>query len=592
MDVIPETSNVTLARKNDKTTWRWDIIFNVLLLSPLLEEGLRCVHNEIFSLVLAFSEFLLSGQYFKLFFHLMMGGCHHLFGFIPSVCVHFSWNLYILLSTRDYIRGDRLEVGYGSLSHLLQMGGGTLSRRRAGMFIPMSNCVALSKIRLIDNVAMCFSKWCCRKNTEIKKHTLKQKQGKKPPKGGKNNNKNSQKKKGSLGRSLLTSGLGSLGALLGPAGAGVGSSLGGWASDLLGMGDYKVNHNSLEDMQGVPNMHRGQHSIRVKHKEALGDISGSTGFALRKFVIQPGSSVTFPWLSNVACMFQSYKIHGLAFEFVSTSADALNSVNTALGSVIMATNYNVALPDFLSKVEMECTEFSCITRPSRNLMHLVECDPKLQVSDHLYLRSGEVPVGQDLQFYDWGNFYLATVGMQAAATIGELWVTYDIEFFKPRIISGGQWPGEYTRINNGPYTSNVNVLGDIQTTPKGSLGITVTAGGVGFQRLQFPPSITSGKFFVMVEWDGTATAAITIPAISASNLAAGPNQWNLGTASDFSVPAAGNVARRAAYITQVSVQGYSATGSYLEFGIAGTLPGTPTYVNIFVVSIPASDAVF
>jgi hypothetical protein len=39
----------------------------------------------------------------------------------------------------------------------------------------------------------------------------------------------------------------------------------------------------------------------------------------------------FPWLSNIAQNFESYKLRGLVFEFKSMSGDALTSTNTALG---------------------------------------------------------------------------------------------------------------------------------------------------------------------------------------------------------------------------------------------------------------------
>jgi hypothetical protein len=406
-------------------------------------------------------------------------------------------------------------------------------------------------------------------------------------------NGNKKNAKGSLGRTLLKAGLTGLGGMFGPLGAGVGSSLGDWGSTILGMGDYKIESNSLMDgSTGVPRMHEGKRSVRISHREFLGDITGSTAFTNRLFTINPGSSTTFPWLSNIAYMFQSYKLHGLIFEFVSSSADALNSVNTALGTVVMATQYNVALPQFLNKPEAEQHEFTCAGRPSRNLIHGVECNPRDQVMDHLFTRTGALPAGQDYQFYDWGNFQLMTVGMQAAAVIGELWVSYDIEFLKPRIQSGGTWPGDFTRISNGPYVAATDVLGSIQTTPVGTLGITVSAGAAGWQRILFPSNISAGRFLVTVEWDGAVTAAIAISGRTYSNLTQVASVFNLGTSPEMLVPAAGNVARKAQFTTTVTVNGYSATGSYIEFDAAGTLPATPTYVQIYVVGIPMTDNSF
>jgi hypothetical protein len=40
---------------------------------------------------------------------------------------------------------------------------------------------------------------------------------------------------------------------------------------------------------------------------------------------------------------------------------------------------------------------------------------------------------ENAKFEDYGLFQLATVGQQASSTIGELWVTYDIELSKPHV---------------------------------------------------------------------------------------------------------------------------------------------------------------
>lgn len=418
-----------------------------LVVSPILEESLKCVWPW---LAIVFG--VIEGRWANMVLHCVTAFLGQ-YSWPVAVTCHAIYNFGVWRSNIDY--GRIGNTNYADVSRFLLTEG--------GLFKPMLDCLPSLKIK--DNkqlVPRSSGRLSLGKISSFKNTKQNKQKGKQPRK-----NPPSQKKpKGSLGRSLLSGGLGALGGLLGPAGARVGASLGDWGSTMLGMGDYSVEKNSLDHGQGVPIMHHGNKSMRISHRELISDISGSIAFLSNKYVINPGSAQTFPWLSGLASQFQSYKIHGLAFEFVSTSADALNSVNTALGSLIMATQYNVSLPDFTSKAQMAQYEFSCTTRPSRSLIHMVECDPKLQVMDHLFTRDGAIPSGQDYQFYDWGNFYLATVGMQAAAVIGELWVTYDIEFFKPRIDGSGSFPGDFTRISNGPYDAT-NLLGSIQRTPVG-----------------------------------------------------------------------------------------------------------------------------
>lgn len=397
--------------------------------------------------------------------------------------------------------------------------------------------------------------------------------------------------KSSLGRALLTAGLGGLGGLLGPAGARVGASLGDWGANVLGMGDYEVKSNTLLEGNGVPKVHATKRGVSISHREFLGDVTGSSPFTSRTYPINPGSSATFPWLSNIAAMFQSYRIKGMIFEFNSTSADALNSVNTALGTVIMSTQYNVALPSFVNKAEMEQYEYTVSGRPSRNLTHCIECDPSLQVMEHLFTRTGELPIGQDYQFYDWGNFQLATVGMQAAAVIGELWVSYEIEFLKPRIASGGCWPGDFTRVSNGPYTQGSNLLGNIQTNPVGNLGVTIASSPAGFNRILLPTSISAGRFLLTVRWRGAIAAGLVNPLVISSNITFQTN-FQLGTQSQVFSPSPGAVSNSVTFNATFVVNGYSQSGSSIDFGTTGTLPASPTDVDIIIVALPLSDISF
>lgn len=424
-------------------------------------------------------------------------------------------------------------------------------------------------------------KWRCKKTST--------KQQRK--KGATRKQRQPKPNKSSLGRALLTAGLGGLGGLLGPAGARVGASLGDWGANILGMGDYEVKSNSLLEGNGVPKVHATKRGVSISHREFLGDITGSSSFTSRTYPINPGSSVTFPWLSNIAEMFQTYRIKGMIFEFNSTSADALNSVNTALGTVIMSTQYNVALPPLVNKAEMEQYEYTVSGRPSRNLTHCIECDPSLQVMEHLFTRTGALPAGQDYQFYDWGNFQLATVGMQAAAVIGELWVSYEVEFLKPRIASGGCWPGDFTRISNGPYNQASNVLGDVQTNPVGNLGVTIGSTPTGFNRIVLPAEISAGRFLLTVRWKGNVAAALAYPVVTSSNITF-QNNFQLGTAGQVSSPNSGATSNCTTYSAIFVVNGYSPTGSIIDFGSAGTLPATPTHVDIIIVALPLSDISF
>lgn len=226
----------------------------------------------------------------------------------------------------------------------------------------------------------------------------------------------------SIGNSLVPGVGGAIGGILG-------KGLGFAFRKITGKGDYQVSENTLVKPMPVPSF--GDHCIRVKNVEYIGDISSTTAFANTLYSINPGLLISFPWLSNIAKNYEQYRWNGLVYNFVSTSATALNSTNTALGKLIMATDYNALSPAYPNSVSMLQSEFSNYGKPAENLMHAIECAPGQRPTELLFVRSTAAPLNSDIRLYDIGNFQIATEGMQASANIGGLWVSYDITFCKP-----------------------------------------------------------------------------------------------------------------------------------------------------------------
>ena len=97
---------------------------------------------------------------------------------------------------------------------------------------------------------------------------------------------------------------GDLGGILGRGvgqemiGRSVGSFVGQQFASITGFGDYQVRSNSLTGRTVVPDF--GPNSVRITHKEYLGNIDGSTAFVGRVYPLNPGVSTTFPWLAGIA----------------------------------------------------------------------------------------------------------------------------------------------------------------------------------------------------------------------------------------------------------------------------------------------------
>lgn len=244
---------------------------------------------------------------------------------------------------------------------------------------------------------------------------------------------------------------------------------------IFGSGDYTTNYGQVSQNACMIPSFKGADSTVISKREYIGDIvsgvlSGSaTVFTKQTYPLNPGQSSIFPWLSMIASNYEQYDIQGMVFEFKSTSGDA-TGVNTSLGTVIMSTQYDPTKPSFQSKLEMEDYFFSSSCKPSSNMLHAIECKNSLSpTAGLLYTRTGTV-TGADLRWSDFGNFTVATQGMPNAGTVlGELWVSYKVKLFKPRLpitigyggqiasghtrrtgVVSGSWAGSTTTLNVGP----------------------------------------------------------------------------------------------------------------------------------------------
>lgn len=312
-----------------------------------------------------------------------------------------------------------------------------------------------------------------------------------------------------------------IGGLFGKQGGRIGAEAGRLFRQVTGVGDYKVEKNTLlTSMDRLPAFRNMSSGTRIQHREFLFDVITSADigqFKIQQVPIQPAILTGFPWLSASAENYQEYQLNGVIYEFKSNSYDALASTNTASGTVVMATNYNVLDPAFTNKFQMEQTQFTCSAKPSVNLMHPIECAKIETPSSVLYTRSGPTSSG-DLRLYDWANFHIATVGMQGASVnIGELWVTYDVTLLKPKLSSAvdiyDHWllPASHMAASGPAYfgqTTNPPVI-----TEDSDMGTTLSAspggGGVGLDTITWPAGYT-GKVALVYRAYLNSTASATL----------------------------------------------------------------------------------
>lgn len=383
-------------------------------------------------------------------------------------------------------------------------------------------------------------------------------------------------------KGVLEGGGSALGSAIGGApGAVAGGLAGSVLSKVMGLGAYEIKENVF--LQGrLPMMVNDSPSggTIIRHTEYLGDIvtsSVANTFNLQAFALNPAVEGTFPWLSQIAANYEQYGFEGLLFQFRSTSADALNSVNTALGSVMMATNYDSADAPFASKAEMLNYEFSTSCKPSESCIHMIECAPDQTVLSKQYTRPHAVPPGEDIRMYDLGQFQIATTGFQGTSVnIGELHCTYQVRLLKPKLfVALGN------EINYAHYT---NTVGVVNATPLGTASAVVVADNIGLvitsTTVTFPVSRIIESYWVYIFHLGTVGAAAALaPAITLANA------QTFAPINTLAPQNGAAVILNMSNHFKISTFG-NGTAPVLTWGVGGTLPGGTSSMRLIIVQSP------
>lgn len=322
----------------------------------------------------------------------------------------------------------------------------------------------------------------------------------------------------------------------------LGSSLGELAgkgiSRWLGKGDYKLKHNSLilgdpKALSGAKFSSSGKRGTRIIEREFITDVfasptllGGSTAFLNQSYSINPLNRTTFPWLSTIAMQYDQWEPDGIIFEFVSSSSE-YNGTSQALGTIVMATDYDVSDPPYATKQQAENSDYACSSKPSEGLLHGIECDPSERPTKLLYTSNPE----QSLT--NLANFQISTIGCSVPSVkLGELWISYDITFYKKQLaspLSTSYWyEGTCPSVASGVgYFANIAPF-NANVPPNIFITQNVGVGSV----INFPVNQASGTYLIVYEVIATSTTNIatqtpTNCAILSTRSGVNPAGWSV-----------------------------------------------------------------
>lgn len=263
---------------------------------------------------------------------------------------------------------------------------------------------------------------------------------------------------------------------------------------LFGSGAYESNLNDMQansiiNPQSTPPVMSGPggsegDSVVIRKTEFIQDIvSHATANTIKTdvFELNPGHSGTFPFLSAVARNYEEYRFRGAVFHFKSLSGDSVASVQSGLGYVAIATQYDALDAAFTTKSQIENYSMSQSGKPSIDKLHGIECAAHLNSNNHLYVRPAAQPANSDLRLYDLGKTTIMTSCPGTSVTLGELWVTYDVELFKPKLPEVSTTTVSHVSRSNTTTTSLT--FGTVGLQAVGSIPVTVSSTSISWSSL-------------------------------------------------------------------------------------------------------------
>lgn len=137
-------------------------------------------------------------------------------------------------------------------------------------------------------------------------------------------------------------------------------------------------------------MHNGDGYSRIQHREFIRDLDLYDIFDPVTFNLNPTDETVFPWLSNVARNYEMYKFRGIVIGYRGQGTTF--SETGSLGSISLATQYDVQDLHFTTKGEMLSTLFCTSCKPSDSMMHAIECDPNKTPTLPLYTGVNETTI--------------------------------------------------------------------------------------------------------------------------------------------------------------------------------------------------------
>jgi hypothetical protein len=180
-------------------------------------------------------------------------------------------------------------------------------------------------------------------------------------------------------------------------------------------------------VSSIPTWSGQSKSLRIHQMERIANVTANSttagNFKADSYVLNPADSVTFPWLSSIAKLFDKYKFHKLRFMFIN------NSPTSIAGNVTMAVDFDTLDSSPANGTQMtNLAKFSTFAPWKQEDLVIPVQRPGNNTWLYTLDNQGTIPSGADLKTYNLGNFLISTEGIATVGyLVGYLCVEYDVE---------------------------------------------------------------------------------------------------------------------------------------------------------------------
>lgn len=168
--------------------------------------------------------------------------------------------------------------------------------------------------------------------------------------------------------------------------------------------------------------------------ERIATVNGNVTFAvLNTWALNPANSTTFPWLSNIAKLYERYKFEEVKICFQHDVSQFATQGTT--GSLYLSALYDASSAAPTSAVQIADTDPRVFGMPNENLCLTLSPSAMHPGGIPKFCRPGNLPGQADIKEYDAANVFFSATGNQNTSEVGYIQIKGRVRLFT-RILDG------------------------------------------------------------------------------------------------------------------------------------------------------------